>query len=109
MRFDVVLEGFVRQGEYPGQPPSDADMEVLLDGIMGELLKLKAGDPSIGATGSDGSITIKISVEALQHEVATVIGGSIMCTAAHAAGAGTPGWYITWLRTNAVDPDLVNA
>jgi hypothetical protein len=84
MRFNITVQvGF--SGNLDG-------LEQMLDGVMEELLKLEATDPSIGGTLPDGDIEFSLAVEADTLEEALLGAFGTIRTALHAAEGATAGW-----------------
>jgi hypothetical protein len=72
---------------------SDPDrLEVQLDQVMEELIRLGVADPAIGGTLATGEVEISITVAAPTPEEAVPKAMSTLRTALHAAGIATPGW-----------------
>ena len=67
-------------------------LEQMLDGVMEELLKLEATDPSISGTLPDGDIEFSLAVEAETLEEALLSAFGTIRTAIHAAEGATAGW-----------------
>lgn len=74
--------------------------ERLLDGLMGELVKLAdAGcgisDPAMSADYATGRLTVELIAEASGFDEAVALADSSVRSAAHAAGWNTPDWGLT--------------
>ncbi len=88
LRFNVSLEGII----VVGSRGKTSDIESHLDQVMEELEHLRAGDPSIDATLSDGSVCISVVVDAPNPLDAVTQASGFIRSAIHAAGGGTGDW-----------------
>jgi hypothetical protein len=76
---------------------SDPDrLEMQLDRVMEELIRLGVEDPAIGGTLSTGEVEISITVEAESLEDAVPKAMTALRAAIHAADGATPGWPRSW-------------
>ena len=82
-------------------------LEQMLDRMMAELVALRAIDPSIGGTLTDGEIEFGLAVEAETLEKALLSAFGTIRSAIHAAEGATPGW--PEFRDEGVTAQLVDA
>ena len=83
--------GFLMAGRVVGDGGPDA-LDVHLDRVMDELVKLGVEDPSLNATLASGLVELSVVVEAGSFPEAMKVGLDLARTAIHAAGGGTPDW-----------------
>ena len=97
-RYRVDFDGILRR-QNTGETVTDrAEIQAIVDRILLELSKIAAIDPAVQAQ-PDAQISVKVSVEESEVFMASVAGFTQIRTAVHAAGLGTPGWKVEWLRT----------
>ena len=100
MRYEVLFKGLV---VVTDSDDPDVEVEAHLDGVMEELVRLKATDPGVGLTGATGVVEISVVVKADGLDNAMSVGASLIRSAVHAAGGHTPGWTITWIEARLTD------
>jgi hypothetical protein len=102
---DVTSEPVLVQAvsvEFSVRLPPEHDRETFHahgERVMEELLKLEAcnddvTDAAVSTNSAESTIIIELAVLGLSGEAALKRALDIMRTAAHAAGAGTPGWPV---------------
>ncbi len=87
LMFNVALRGVIIAPDG-----KQGDIEAHLDRIMEGLLELRAQDPGIEATLSDGSVFIHVMVGAPNPLDAINQASGFIRSAVHAAGGATPDW-----------------
>lgn len=86
----VKLEGCITVSADPDN--RDEIVESHLDLVMGELVVLKATDPVIDLDLTDCRVVLSVSVETTNPVEAVKTASTMMRSAIHAAGGGTPDW-----------------
>lgn len=94
MNFVVALDCEIKVVPVQGEKVDiDALIEDHLHAVMGELLVLGAGDPSIELDLTEpATVTLSVLVSASNPVAAAASASGIIRTAVHAAGGGTPDW-----------------
>lgn len=99
MRFQVIFDGVVVE-KATAVPVKDQDeLQAILNAILRELAKLAIRDPFARATSDDGGIEVGINVDEVDAYHASFVGSTLIRTGVHAAGIGTPGWSVDWVKT----------
>jgi len=83
--YSVVLVGTVHA-------PGREELELHIDSVMEELLRLEAVDPSVDVNFSRATIHMHVRVGAANPVDATIAASGLFRSAIHAAGGSTPDW-----------------
>lgn len=89
---EVLLFSVALRGVITAAGGKQDDVEAHLDSVMEELLQLGAEDPSIEAALADGSVSILVTVSAINPLQAVTQASGFIRAAIHAAGGSTPDW-----------------
>jgi hypothetical protein len=115
MRYEVTFEG--RLINPAGLRPDE--IEAFVDSAVAELETLGAQDIDVSTNLQDGMIRVAVSVDegelisvpvdADEITKAQIAGGGLIRCAIHAAGGGTAGWSVAWLKISTMLDELVDA
>lgn len=100
MRYEVVVEGQIVSTTHE-KLTRDA-VDGFVDLFASELENIHAEDIDVSTDLSTGCITVSVTTEADDLPSAQIAGSTTIRTAFHAAGAGTPGWSVHWMKAKTV-------
>jgi hypothetical protein len=109
-RFRVEFDGIVVRQDTGERVTDPDEIQQILDRILLQLTKMSAIDPILNANADLGQVMVSVCIEE-ESEVfmASMAGFTQIRTAVHAAGIGTPGWKVEWIRTTTESPEAIAA
>ena len=108
-RYRVEFDGIIRRQGTGEAVTSPDEVQAIVDRILLELSKLAAMDAAVQAQPEAGHVSVSVKVEESEVFMASVAGFTQIRTAVHAAGIGTPGWQVEWVRTTTDTSEVVAA
>jgi hypothetical protein len=100
MRYEIRFDGQIVSGSQT--PLTQDDVEAFVDSAVAELEKINAEDIDVSTDLDNHTLTVSITVDVPDLLTAQVDGNTVIRTAFHAAGLGTPGWSIDWTHASTV-------
>lgn len=106
-KYQVLFEGWVTSSDDAGAdvPISSDEIEALLDRMMETLMDSDVDDATYSGALARGAVEISVTVKAEDPLEALVFGNAAIRSAAHGAGAATPGWHLDWCSITLIRSD----